>query len=73
MTVGAVNEYRWKASLTLPATGAYCYRVLLDSTDLLGGAAALQFQTNVQPGATEAFKFAVFGDWGQVDCEREQP
>lgn len=73
VTVGTVNEYRWKAALTLPATGAYCYRVLLDSTDLLGGAAALQFQTNVQPGATESLKFAVFGDWGQLDANGNNP
>lgn len=73
VTVGVVNQYRWKASLTLPATGAYCYRVLLDATDLLGSAAELQFQTNMQPGATGSFKFAVIGDWGQVDANGDNP
>jgi hypothetical protein len=71
--VGTVHEYQWKAPLTLPATGPYCYRVLLDTTDLLGSADALQFQTNVQPGATDSFKFAVFGDWGQTDANGDNP
>ena len=29
VTVGTVNEYQWKASLTLPSAGQYCYRALL--------------------------------------------
>ena len=36
ITVGSVKEYQWKAALTLPAQGTYCYRPLLAGTDLLG-------------------------------------
>ena len=67
ISVGTVFEYQWKGDLTLPATGTYCYRVLLGGTDLLGGNASPAFTTQVPFGSTESYSFAVFGDWGQVD------
>lgn len=67
VTVGAVGEYQWKVSLSLPGQGTYCYRPLLASTDLLSGNSSPQFQTQVAAGDTAAYSFDVFGDWGQVD------
>jgi hypothetical protein len=66
VTVGTVAEYQWKAPLTLPGQGLYCYRPLLSTTDLLGTSTSPQFQTQVAAGDTTAFSFDVFGDWGQV-------
>jgi hypothetical protein len=63
-----VSEYQWKASLTLPGQGTYCYRPLLGSTDLLGTNGAPQFRTQVAAGDSTPFSFDVFGDWGQVDA-----
>jgi hypothetical protein len=68
VTVGSVNEYQWKASLTLPSAGQYCYRVLLGGTDLLGTGNSPVFTTQASTGSTEPFSFAVFGDWGLVDA-----
>ncbi|HEY8728200.1 MAG TPA: metallophosphoesterase [Acidothermaceae bacterium] len=67
ITVGTVHEYQWKTSLALPGQGAYCYRPLLATTDLLGTGASPQFLTQVAPGDSTPFSFDVFGDWGQVD------
>ena len=36
VSVNAIFEYQWKANLTLPAAGKYCYRVYLGAVDLLG-------------------------------------
>ena len=66
VVVGAITEYQWKAPLTLPTAGSYCYRPFLGATDLLGNNAAPIFQTQVPVGSTESFSFDVFGDWGQV-------
>ena len=66
--VGTVSEYQWKGDITLPATGTYCYRVFLGSTDLLAGNASPTFTTQVQFGSTESYSFVIFGDWGQVDA-----
>jgi hypothetical protein len=67
VTVGTVAEYQWKASLTLPGSGSYCYRPLLASTDLLGTGSSPQFQSQVPAGNSTPYSFDVFGDWGQVD------
>ncbi|HEX4775192.1 MAG TPA: metallophosphoesterase [Acidimicrobiia bacterium] len=67
ITVNSVAEYQWKAMLTLPATGTYCYRVFLATTDLLGTDASPRFTTQVPAGSTQPFSFAVIGDWGQTD------
>ena len=67
ITVGTVEEYQWKAALTLPAQGTYCYRPFLASTDLLGANPSPQFTTQAAAGDTAPFSFDVFGDWGSVD------
>lgn len=73
IAVGAVYEYQWKTGLELPAFGRYCYRVLLGSTDLLGTRPSPTFVTQVPFGSTQTFTFAVFGDWGQVDANGQNP
>lgn len=40
ITVNNVSEYQWAATLTMPSSGEYCYRVFLGSTDLLGADAS---------------------------------
>lgn len=65
--VGTVYEYQWLGDLTVPAGGAYCYRVYLGSTDLLGANTSPTFVTQEPVGSTSSFSFDVFGDWGQVD------
>ena len=67
LTVGSVSEYQWKAPLSLPGQGSYCYRPFLTSTDLLGTDTSPHFQTQVAAGDTTPYSFDVFGDWGQVD------
>jgi hypothetical protein len=73
ITVGTVVEYQWKAALTLPAQGRYCYRPLLAGTDLLGGNPSPQFTTQAAEGDTAPFTFDVFGDWGLVDANGNSP
>jgi hypothetical protein len=73
ITVNQVAEYQWKAMLTLPATGTYCYRVFLSTTDLLGTDATPRFTTQVPAGSTQPFSFAVIGDWGQTDASGNNP
>jgi chitodextrinase len=68
ISVGTVFEYQWKGDVTLPATGTYCYRVYLGSTDLLAANGSPVFTTQVPFGSTQPFTFVVFGDWGQVDA-----
>ncbi len=66
VAVGSVYEYQWKAKLTLPTTGTYCYRPYLGSLDLLGTNPSPQFDTQVPVGSTQPYSFAVLGDWGQA-------
>jgi hypothetical protein len=73
ITVGTVLEYQWKASLSLPADGSYCYRVLLGPTDLLAANPSSVFQSQAAPGSSAPFSFAVLGDWGQVDVNGNNP
>ncbi|GAA1815123.1 metallophosphoesterase [Agromyces neolithicus] len=68
VTIGALARYQWKVPLNLPATGTYCYRPYLATTDLLGTEASPAFTTQEQAGSTDPFSFAVFGDWGMVDA-----
>ncbi len=68
ITVGSTAEYQWKAMLTLAPDTAYCYRVYLGGTDLLGSDPSPQFRTQLPAGSTQSFSFAVFGDWGNVDA-----
>ena len=67
--VGTVSEYQWKASLTLPSAGQYCYRVMLGGVDLLGAGDSPMFMTQAPAGSSQPFSFAVFGDWGLVDAD----
>ena len=71
--VGTVSEYQWKASLTLPSAGRYCYRVMLGGTDLLGAGDSPNFSTQATAGSSQPFSFAVFGDWGLVDANGNNP
>ncbi len=71
--VGSVSEYQWKASLTLPSAGRYCYRVMLGGTDLLGAGDSPNFSTQATAGSSQPFSFAVFGDWGLVDANGNNP
>jgi hypothetical protein len=64
ISVGTVREYQWTAHLTLPVRGEYCYRVFLGGVDLLGANPSPKFITQVQPGDTTRYSFAVIGDWG---------
>ena len=73
VTVGTVNEYQWKASLTLPSAGQYCYRALLGGADLLGTRDSPVFTTQAAAGSSQPFSFAVFGDWGLVDANGNNP
>lgn len=78
ITVNGVLQYQWKAQLNLVPGMQYCYRVYLGSSpvseiDLLGGDPAPAFWTQVASGANQAFTFAVFGDWGQVDSSGTNP
>lgn len=66
--VGTIFEYQWTAQVTLPATGTYCYRVYLGTTDLLAGNPSPRFASQVPFGSTSPFTFDVLGDWGQVDA-----
>ena len=70
---GTVSEYQWTASLGLPEQGRYCYRPLLAGSDLLAGNASPSFTTQATAGDASAFSFAVFGDWGQVDANGNNP
>lgn len=73
ITVGTVVESQWTAQLDLPASGQYCYRPFLGTTDLLGGAATPTFTTQEPVGSTHPFTFDVMGDWGQVDANGQNP
>ncbi|MCW2811356.1 MAG: metallophosphoesterase, partial [Friedmanniella sp.] len=67
ITVNAVVEYQWKAKVTFPAVGTYCYRPFLSTTDLLSTAKAPTVRTQVATGDSGPWSFAVFGDFGEVD------
>lgn len=74
ITVGSVAEYQWKASLSgLASDTAYCYRVFLGATDLLGTDASPVFRSQIATGSSTPFSFAVFGDWGEVDATGANP
>lgn len=66
--VGSLFEYQWTAQVSLPATGTYCYRVYLGTSDLLAGNPSPRFASQVPVGSTSPFTFDVLGDWGKVDA-----
>jgi hypothetical protein len=67
ISVNSVPEYQWKANLSLAANTQYCYRVFLDTTDLIGSNASPRFWTQIPAGSSQPYSFLVFGDWGEVD------
>jgi hypothetical protein len=73
ITVVSTPEYQWRATLSLPASGRYCYRVALGSLDLLGGKGSPVFTTQVAAGSSSTYSFAVFGDWGQGNASGDNP
>ena len=78
ISVNGVLQYQWKAQLDLLPGTQYCYRVYLGSSpgneiDLLGSDTAPSFWTQIPMGATGAFSFAVFGDWGYVNSSGVNP
>ena len=73
VTVGTVSEYQWKASLTLPSAGSYCYRALLGTTDLLGGRASPAFTTQAATGSSPALLVRGLRRLGPRRRQRQQP
>src|SRR3954451_18050822 len=66
ISVNSVLEYQWSATIPVSPDTAYCYRVLLDATDLLATDPSPAFTSQVAAGSSASFSFAVFGDWGQA-------
>ena len=70
ITVGAVAETQWSASLSGLRRGArYCYAVLGDGVSLLGTDPDPTFRPQVAAGSTSRFSFDVLGDWGAVGAD----
>ncbi|MCL4561059.1 MAG: hypothetical protein M1281_10630 [Chloroflexi bacterium] len=70
-----INEYQWKATLTVVPGKQYCYRVYLGTApqlDLLGSNPAPHF-TVPAASSTAPFTFAVLGDMGYVDMNGLNP
>lgn len=66
ITVVATPEYQWSATIPVSPDTAYCYRVLLGTTDLLGTDPSPSFTSQVAAGSTAPYSFVVLGDWGQA-------
>jgi uncharacterized repeat protein (TIGR01451 family) len=77
MTVGTVSQFQWKAQLTgLAPDTEYCYRLYLgqqSQIDLLGTDPSPSFHSQILQGASTPYSFAVFGDWGYVDADGNNP
>jgi uncharacterized repeat protein (TIGR01451 family) len=77
ITVGTASEYQWKAQLTgLSPDTEYCYRLYLGQSsqiDLLGDDPAPHFRSQIPLGSNVPYRFAVFGDWGYVDSNGNNP
>jgi hypothetical protein len=65
MWVGTTKEYQFRATLAglIPGT-RYCYRPMLDSTDLLGTDPSPTFSAPIAAGDSTPYSFAVLGSWG---------
>ena len=70
--VGTVSEYQWKASLTLPSAGQYCYRVMLGGVDLLGAGDSPVFMTQAACRLVSAVLVRGLRRLGPRRCERQQ-
>ena len=66
ITVGSVKEYQWKAALTLPAQGTYCYR-RSTRRPTCSVTRPRSSPPRSRSASTSPFSFDVMGDWGQVD------
>ena len=67
--VNSIDEYQWKAMLTLTPDTQYAYRIFLGSnspTDLLETDPAPEFWTQIPEGSSKSFSFVVVGDWGDA-------
>jgi hypothetical protein len=73
ITVGTVDEQQWKAVLPISPDTRYCYRVLVNGTDLLGADPSPAFTSQVAAGSAEPFSFAVLGDWGNLNGGSSNP
>src|SRR6476646_1827786 len=73
IVVHGVSEYQWKAVLTFPSAGTYCYRVAFGGIDLLGSDPSPQVTTQVPAGSTAPFSFGVIGDWGSAGPTGSNP
>jgi uncharacterized repeat protein (TIGR01451 family) len=76
ITVGSLDEYQWKATLTLMPNTEYCYRVYLGTSpqeDLLGTDSSPRFRTQLPAGSSQPYSFAVFGNWGEVNSSGANP
>jgi hypothetical protein len=77
ITVKSTSQYQWQATATgLVPDATYCYRVYLGTsprTDLLGPDPSPTFKAEPPAHPTEAFRFAVFGDWGQANSGSANP
>ncbi|MFN8567379.1 MAG: metallophosphoesterase [Kouleothrix sp.] len=76
INVNQVLLYQWKAQLALKPDTEYCYRIYQGSApeiDLLGSDRSPRFRTQLPAGSSKAFSFAVFGDWGEVDDNGNNP
>lgn len=71
ISVNKAGLYQWKALLDLEPDTQYCYRVVSDAIDLLGGDPSPTFWTQIPVDSTEPFSFVVFGDWGSTDEQGE--
>jgi hypothetical protein len=74
ITVNGVSEYQFQAKATaLEPDTRYCYRVFAAGIDLLGSDPSPEFWSQLPPGSTKRFSFAVIGDWGWVDSTGANP
>jgi chitodextrinase len=73
ITVGSIGEYQWAATIPVTPDTRYCYRVFVDSTDLLGSDPSPVFTSQVAANSTAPFSFAVLGDWGMAYAGSPNP
>jgi Calcineurin-like phosphoesterase len=66
VNVNGVLEYHWRARIQVGPGTSFCYRVFAGAVDLLGTDPSPQASTQVPPGSTAPYSFAVFGDWGRA-------
>jgi hypothetical protein len=65
VNVNGLLEYHWRARIQVADGTSFCYRVFAGTVDLLGTDASPQSDSQLPPGSTAPYSFAVFGDWGR--------